>query len=256
MSMRLLQYLNGDTRGQLRKYLDTCAGAPRIAWYPSAGTDFRALLYLNPRFAAQEPAAVPDPEPPDIFLYTDYFPWSNSKFLDGADVHVDPRTTVRATLIEQLPRLDLPCDPQIVDFPAGSQATSLVLYLELLVRSNKFGEYPARLIYAFVENEAFCARCILPQQGQLSHIIHIRYGGGLGGGGKAAGGWLLNVLGRCGCECFITDGDHRMFSGDSAALRLYPELKAKKKPTLKPWRVIESKRWSEHGDVSWNTVQA
>jgi hypothetical protein len=47
-----------------------------------------------------------------------------------------------------------------------------------------------------------------------------------------------------------------MRSGDSAALRLYPELKAKKKPTLKPWRVIESRRWSDYGDISWNTVQA
>ena len=95
MSKQLLYHLNGPTSGRFKAYLDSLKDAPRIAWYPSAGTDFRALLYLHPDFARKEPAATPDPAPPDIFLFTDYFPWSSSKFLDGHLVHVDPRTTIR-----------------------------------------------------------------------------------------------------------------------------------------------------------------
>jgi hypothetical protein len=47
MSRQLLEHLNGNKAGQLNNFLDNFEGEPRIAWYPSAGEDFRALLYLH-----------------------------------------------------------------------------------------------------------------------------------------------------------------------------------------------------------------
>lgn len=75
MSRQLLYSLNGEKNGQFKRFLDSFVGVPRIAWYPSGGEDFRALLHLHPAYSQINRAKGEEPAPPDIFLYTDYFPW-------------------------------------------------------------------------------------------------------------------------------------------------------------------------------------
>ncbi|MFM7758156.1 MAG: hypothetical protein ACKO6J_04405, partial [Crocinitomicaceae bacterium] len=72
---------NGNRRGLFKQFLASFSGNPRIAWYPSAGEDFRALMYLNDAFSLREPCKGIEPAAPDLFLYTDYFPWTFSQFL-------------------------------------------------------------------------------------------------------------------------------------------------------------------------------
>lgn len=251
MSERLLRALNGNRNGRFRAWLDRLGREPRIAWYPSAGTDFRALLHLSPSFAAMEPAFGPEPAPPDIFLFTDYFPWGNMTFLDSPTLYEDEHTTVTVRHLEPLPRLDLPLDPEIVDFPEGSVATGHVLFMELEVRSDRLGTLTWPLVYAFCENEAFCARTVLPNGGRFSHVILVRYGNGLGGG-KCSGAWIRNVLERVGCEAYIASGPMGDGKGDEAVPRLYPELAAVG-PRLRrqQYRVTPSARWSSCGNVYW-----
>ncbi len=57
MSKELLSNLNGNKSGHLKRFIDEFDGDPRIAWYPSAGTDFRALLYLHPSYSQLHPAS-------------------------------------------------------------------------------------------------------------------------------------------------------------------------------------------------------
>jgi hypothetical protein len=45
MSRKLLLELNGGCHGAFHKWLDQLKREPPIAWYPSAGEDFRDLLY-------------------------------------------------------------------------------------------------------------------------------------------------------------------------------------------------------------------
>ena len=94
MSRELLLNLNGNNKGEFQKFLDKVKGEPRIAWYPSAGEDFRALLYLDPSYSRINPASVLEPQSPDIFLFTDYYPWKYSRFLDDRTIYSDSRTTV------------------------------------------------------------------------------------------------------------------------------------------------------------------
>ncbi|TNF27992.1 MAG: hypothetical protein EP329_18590 [Deltaproteobacteria bacterium] len=252
MSLDLLESLNGSQRGAFHQFLSTRDRPPRISWYPSAGEDFRDILYLSSAYAASTDSPVPAP---DIYLHSDYFPWTGSRFLDRLSMHDDGRTAIDVSVIEELPRLDLPLDERIVDFPKGSIATGRVIYLELRVRSTELGKYPARCLYVFAENEAFCGKMILPNKGMLSHVIHVRYGGGAGGGGKASGIWLKNVLGRLGCEFFLTDDHAQLQSGDAAALEIYPALCPHgPEPSLTPIRVTPSDSWSRHGDVTWYAV--
>jgi len=256
MSKKLLFSLNGNNNGAFRRWLDNFDGEPRIAWYPSAGEDFRDLLYLHPTYSKINPASKPEPQCPDIFLHTDYFPWRTSRFLDHSTIHKDSRTLISVKSIEELPLCELPLDEMIVDFPKGSHATGRVLFLEIEVHSTVLGTFTTPLIYAFVENAAFCADHILPQNSVFSHIVHVRYGGGLGGGGKSNGIWLLNILQQVQCEVFITDSHHSKRSGDERIYNLYPSLAGNEDESkLEPIRVIKSEGWSDHGNVSWNIVK-
>lgn len=256
MSKKLLYDLNGTKKGGFHKWLDNFKGEPRIAWYPSAGEDFRDLLYFHPRFSETNPASKSEPQPPDIFLHTDYYPWSSSTFLESCTIHQDNRTRVSVKSIEELPRCDLPLDPQIADFPQGSHATGRVLFLEIDIQSNVLGNFFFPVVYAFVENAAFCVKKILYNEGRLSHIVHVRFGGGCGGGGKSTGIWLLNILRKVRCEVFVSDSHFARQSGDERIYHLYPLLSGNEDSSqLEQIRVIRSEGWSGHGDVSWNIIK-
>lgn len=256
MSKKLLHTLNGTKNGAFRRWLDEFQGEPRIAWYPSAGQDFRDLLYLNPQYSKVNPASQPDPQAPDIFLHTDYFPWYSSTFLDTLNLYLDERTNVCVRSIEELPPCRLPLHNGVVDFPKGSRATGRVLFLDISVCSETLGIYSAPVVYAFVENSAFCAERILPLEGVLSHVIHVRYGGGCGGGGQSSGIWLKNILRKVRCECFITDGHGYVQEGDEKIYSIYPALADREAPAhLEVIRTIPGNSWSGHGDVSWNIIK-
>ena len=117
MSKQHLYNLNGNKKGKFQEYLDSFPREPRIAWYMSTGTDLRPLLYLNPGYSEISELSQQESEPPNIFLFTDYFPWQNSDFLDTTKIHIDDRTKVIVNSIEEMPNLHLPLDEGIVDFP-------------------------------------------------------------------------------------------------------------------------------------------
>lgn len=256
MSKQLLCALNGDNRGAFWNWLQGFEGEPRIAWYPSAGEDFRDLLYLHSGYSAYNPGTGFDPKAPDLFLHTDYYPWDNSTFLKDSILVDDGRTTITIKTMEELPRCDLPTGQGIVHFPEGSSFTGRVVFMVLEVKSHIHETFTAPVLYVFAENGAFCASHCLPLNARFSHIIHIRYGSGFGGS-SATGVWLLNVLDRLGCECFITDGHYGIQSGDKRTCETYPELAGPyDERQLEPYRTINGRWWSNHGDVSWNLVQA
>jgi len=254
MSRKLLINLNGNKLGELKRFLDDFQGEPRIAWYPSAGNDFRALFYLHPSYSQLNPANEQEPKPPDLFLFTDYFPWESLNFLNSKIIYSDSRTKVIIEYIEELPKLNLPLHKNLVHFKDGSSLTNRVVFLKIRIESNKLGIISYPVVYAFAENESFYCDKLIPNEASISHIIHVRYGGGFGGGGSAAGVWLLNVLKRLNCELFVTDGHHYMQFGDILAFNLCPSIPKFSDVQLKPIRVIPSQSWSDHGDVSWNLV--
>jgi len=254
MTKELLYNLNGIKNGGLKEFLDNFKGEPRVAWYPSAGEDFRALLYLHPAFSGQVPASQKEPLPPDLFLFTDYYPWKYSTFLDNRTIYSDNRTTVYIEHMEELPQLHLPLHKELVHFPEGSNATDRALFLKIKITSDKLGSITYPVIYAFAENETFYCKKLVPNKASISHIIHVRYGGGCGGGGNASGVWLLNVLKKLKCELFVTDGHYNWQSGDEFALTLCPDIPRETDDQLTPIRVVQSQGWSGHGDVSWNLV--
>ena len=186
MTRQFLYELNGNKNGEFKKFLDNFEGEPRIAWYPSAGEDFRSLLFLHPSYSKINPSIEIEPPAPDLFLFTDYFPWNNSRFLDSRFIYSDDRTMVIVESMEELPVLNLPLHKEIVGFPKGL-ATDRIVFLKIKIDSVKLGIIYYPVLYAFAENEAFFCDKLMPCNATISHIIHVRYGGGCGGGGYSSG---------------------------------------------------------------------
>jgi hypothetical protein len=213
MSKKLLSNLNGNKTGHLKKFIDEFNGEPRIAWYPSAGVDFRPLLYLHPKFSELYPTTGQEPPAPDLFLFTDYNPFLN---LTNKTIHTSQKTILQIEYIEELPRLNLPIHVgKIIDCP-GSILTDRSIFLKIKVISDRLGTFIYHVLYSFAENEAFFCNKLIPNKATITHIIRVNYGNSLGGG-LASGAWLLNVLKDLNCELFITDGRLYWNKGDEYA---------------------------------------
>jgi hypothetical protein len=256
MTMAFLDAMFGRPTGPARQWLAGLSREPRIAWYPSAGEDFRDLLYLSEEYARCFPSGQAEPAPPDLFLHTDYFPWTESRFLDTAVVHQDTRTTIRVEAIDELPRCDLPLDARIVQFPVGSVATGRVLFLLLRVTSAQLAmDRVVPVLYAFCENAAFCAERLLPLGARCSHVVRVRYGGGCGGG-QSSGHWILRNLDRLHCELLVWDQHDNEQDGDRRCLERFPNLKREgaQPYRFRRLRTLPEAMWSGHGDVAWDLV--
>lgn len=249
MSLQLLNHLNGNNQGNFAAFLKyfNKGNQPRIAWYPSAGKDFRALLYLSASYAIKHHVEE-EPAAPDLFIFSDYFPWKNDNFLDDELIYRDEHTTIEIESIEELPILNLELHPEIVDFPAGNIATDRLIFIEVKVNSDVLGEFKFPVLYAFAENEAFYCKKLAPNNAVISHIIHVRYGGGCGGGGKASGIWLKHVLCELKTEVFISDDHYSWQEGDNFALNYCKEIPKKDTSNLKQFRRIPGHLWSDYTD--------
>lgn len=114
-----------------------------------------------------------------------------------------------------------------------------MFFVETDVQSKLLGNRRAVLVYAIVENTAFCGERVLPKEGGFSHVIHVRYGAGFGGS-RGLGSWMLNALEALHCECFITDNHYFKEGGDRFAQNRYPNLRfSGKPPQLRKIREIE-----------------
>jgi hypothetical protein len=256
MSMALLQQLNGGARGRFYRYLERLGDrCPRIAWYPSSGEDLRDLLFLSAPYQQLSPsqAGGPEPAPPDLFVHTDYFPWVHSTFMDTSKLFGDGRSSIWLNDVEELPRLHLPLDRRLVDFPDGSYATNHAVFGLASVVSDRLGEFKVPLLYLFCENTAFFASMALPLRARFSHVVRVRYGSGCGGG-RSAGAWIRYALGAIGAEALIPDTEFHDLETD-CALEAYPEIRdVLAEPVLTEVRKVPGTAWAYPHDIGWYSV--
>jgi len=255
MSKQLLISLNGNKTGDFKQWIEAFSGEPRIAWYPSAGQDYRDFFFISPAYCLYNPDSCIDPLKPDIFLHTDYHSSPALGLVGGDFLYEDNSTTIQIISIEELPPCELTLDRKIVHFSVDDNIKERAFFLLVEIKSNLFGTWKVPLVYVSVQNAAFCAERVLPHRGIFSHIIHVRCRGGFAGG-SSTGVWLLNILTKVMCEVFITDPHLDVQSGDECVYLIYPVLAENGAlPTLQKIRLIPSVQWSQHGDVSWNLVQ-
>jgi hypothetical protein len=255
MSKHFLHNLNGTNSGSFRSFLNRCAAEPKIAWYPSAGYDFRPLLYLNPKYSELISTDELEMPFPDIFIFTDYFPAKFSDIINQGLLIDKANTKIWVEEVEELPRLSISLSTELVNKKGNGNNYGRVFFLKVKVKSDVLGEFTYPVIYAIAENLAFYCDKLIPQKAVLSHVIHVRYGGGCGGGGSASGTWVLNALNSLQCTWLISDGHHAWQSGDFKALELCKSLPKTFEFQLNSIRTIPGNKWSDHGDVDWYIVR-
>jgi hypothetical protein len=266
MSIQLLNKLNGNNSGLFASFLSEHKGTDiNIAWYPSANMDFRPLLYFNRKYTQQEIPELQKQEIPDIFIYTDYMPWDNAHmFLNNPNIFSDGRTTVSLVEHEWLPNLKVSDSFNTIEWALGHfqgnpNLLNRVIYMKLRVDSERLGTYFVPLIYVFTFNEYFFTALLRPCKSKISHVIHVRYGGGMGGGGTASGAWLPHILSFLKVKIFITDNHLQYQSGDKFLLKeiLRDKFRGRKWGVkLQPLKVIDGRQWSNHGDVTLYRVSS
>lgn len=227
---------------------------PHLLWYPSSGTDFRDLLHLQPdRFSGgrAKEGCVFDTHP-DVFIHTDYCPGGGGSFLETPLVFDGRATRITARRITPLvaPGLHFKVHPALVEFPLRSDATGRIVLLDLAVESNVLGKFDATILYLFVENTSFFLEAVVKHRLAVSHLVNIRDGSGLGGGGNVNFKFLWYFLGLMRSQYLITDNMGREMVHFDLALRKYPELRTvfadpANKPTI--LRGIKALPWSNYG---------
>lgn len=258
MSLQLLEKLNGNKNGALLKFINSFKKdnkEPQIAWYPSAGEDFRDVLYLSKSYYQKNTIENIEIEAPDIFIHTDYLDGNLFDKNVQEVVYYDyPRTTIRLIHKEQLKDLHLTLDGQIIDFPNGNEITHKVIFTILAIDSHKLGKWEIPLIYVFSENAAFVSEFALPNNAKFTHIINVAYGGGCGGGGRSSGIWIKNILRRIGCKILITDDNYFEIDGDLRVYELFPNLTWEENCVLRNVHITPVNSWVRYGDIYWQLV--
>lgn len=257
MSQRLLQHILGDYYEQLNDHFDLSNRGP-MAWYPSAGEDFRDLLYTRREYLQQyHRQAATSYQNPGIFIHNDIghdpFGDSHERFLMTPYLHHDKNTKIKIEHIQRLPNVNVPLTQDMVDFKEPCQRYGHAYFMYLAVYSTKCDFYSFRvpLIYIFAENLALYRDVFRPNHVQFSHIIKVNHGTGFGGG-TASGSWLMRILNET--QCRYVYSDHILYDeiGDKFALEQMPQIQhnANELNEFKKVSTIPTKYWTYKGDVT------
>ncbi|MBR6873624.1 MAG: hypothetical protein IKN17_09000 [Ruminococcus sp.] len=259
-----------------KKLADIIARHNSVCWYPSAGGDLRALLYLSKQFfEITEELREFKGNLPDLFIFTDYHPgayedYSNHKCnkqlqkMNGGTLRAgdvlfeDERTNMTA---ESVGYFDLegvdPYGDAIRERPDPAYGRCCCVKLSIKSRTWKNLGYPevctVHLVYAFVENTSFARNFLLKNSISTEWIVKIRYGIGFGGSRDTAGSWIFLLAKRLGAKYVIVDSETRLQIKDAEILENYFGLKPdeQKLPTGEDFYIRE---WYPGWQSYWTEV--
>ena len=171
-----------------------------ICWYPSAGRDLRALLFLSDWYYEKHRIPVDEGQMlPDLFVLTDisglndlFYPWENTPFAGkhisinyctpGACIlhasYLGRYTTITVSKIEELENHGFTFNSEIF-FGEKSTTYDTSYFLEVEVESRKYGvinKYTANVLYIAVQNEFFIKEFLVPNKTTVEYQVLVRYG--------------------------------------------------------------------------------
>jgi hypothetical protein len=169
-----------------------------VCYYPSAGSDFRPLVYqqvdaLNAlaehddlsRNKDAPPSISPNYVTPNLWLFSDYCGVYVPKWMQAGVQRDDGRTRIRTLAMTELypiaRMVNFRLNSQYVHFP-GSEVTGRAFYLRLEIESNLMPPFQADVIYCCYENVNLIHQLLLRHQLRVSHLVWVCDGSGFGGG--------------------------------------------------------------------------
>lgn len=182
-------------------------GEINTLYYPSAGEDMRPFVFSkkeNLEFMGLNTDEEIYVEP-DLFIFSDYFPFSNSRFFDSRYLHWDNYTCLYIeNYCELTPTINYNYvfNDSYVDFKP-SQATGKAIFFKVKVDSHRVSNsYFKYGIYFFYENVNLIEQLFLKNKLPFSHLVWKRDGSGLGGG-RVKLDFIFHVSARCETEYFF-----------------------------------------------------
>jgi hypothetical protein len=207
----------------------------RICYYPSAGGDFRPLVYQQimgienlgllaadrqvmrqSLFEEIEPPTIRNTyEAPDLWIMSDYRGDQLDAWLESGLIHQDERIEIRILSHTELqPRAHhykRSPDRRYVS-RRRTPLTGRVFYLRLAVTNATIGTVEADVLYFCVENVHLISRFLLSERIPVSHVVWVRDGSALGGG-YLRHDFVVHLLPSFQTQwLFVGDSDLRSYS--------------------------------------------
>lgn len=158
-----------------------------VLYYPSAGEDLRPFLFSKTnclKYIGVDTEAINYFEP-NLFIFSDYFPYPNSSFFDTQNLHCDNYTQITVENfceIRPTPEFIYHFNKVYVDFEP-SKATGKAIFFKAKIWTHIMSEpFYKYAIYFFYENVNLIDQLFLKHKLPISHIVWKRDGSGLGGG--------------------------------------------------------------------------
>lgn len=253
-----------------------------ICWYPSAGADFRPLIYFN-QFHYED-IKIPIDEGqvfPDLFILTDVqltkSVWNRSRqemwptylsYLDKKDglerIHTlyrDRRTEIAVNKCRELKALDIGCEPKgLAEEYEVSELYRRVFCFDVTVKSNFFysgvkNEWDVTVLYVFAENREFARDVLMKNKVHVDYIPVACYGEG-GGGAELMPDWLPEILGYLQCKYYVSNYQYidHYINNEPEDMKYFSEYELPQ-CELKPYYGVPGEYWSNRGVVIWNRVE-
>lgn len=221
-----------------------------ICWYPSAGFDFREMLYLSKEYATL--TNWDEKYFPECFVLTDYLVMTQSGMITsilqgGTFLFQDENTEIVAINGKELERIRIPFYRNLVAFDKDENY-GRVIVSDIIIKSSILGELNTKLIYVIAENTSFAFDFLIKNKISIDYVVHVRYGHMLGGG-RSNGMFIKNILGQLGTRYFLSDMNYTVKT-DKEALDVFGYILSNfDEAVMYDLFYIPSYRWSRSGDV-------
>ena len=255
-----------------------------ICWYPSAGADFRELLFLSEQYCKWKEVNIAADQLPDLFVLTDanpgdfqftmdeyYNPYgvSNIAVINGKKPYMikskplyrsfNRKTCITVEYMDILEGVDIPLSENTYRFKR-SENYGKAFYMRVHIKSKQLGEWNADVLYLLTENTGFALKYLIPKKISVDYIVRVRYGDAFGES-VLNGEWLLKLIKPLNVKYFLSNYI------DDYSFRYVPEqLEEDGYSDMKDiWgntdvfplneiHWVDGRLWSDQGDICWYKV--
>ena len=236
-----------------------------ICWYPSAGKDFRPLLFISDWYYKKNNVPRDEgQELPDLFILSDYCGLFNSNgdvscledayyqlwggsFEPGSCLmrvnYKNSSTEINVKKYEKLRNLYLPFSRRYASFGKSSDYnSSRLLNVEVVSRiNNVVNRYETSILYVATLNEYFANNFLIPNGIRTEYQVIVAYGAF--GGGRIGPQWIVQRYQEFGTKYLI--------GNEYGWCHLSEDYPDKPVPLCEAIYGINGEQWSKGQPVIW-----
>ena len=241
-----------------------------ICWYPSAGVDFKPLLFLSEWYYKKNSVATDEGQAfPDLFIFSDYMGFHAHEMKlqvfgeayeqiqngfcnpDSCLIHVSYKnssTEIMVKSFERLKDLNLPFDPELASMKNDIDYNSAILLnVEIVSRIHEeVNRYEVSVLYLAALNEFVAENILVPNGFKTEYLVIINYGTGFGGGCGKGFTWILSNYRKLGIKYLVSNHVVRGDIVNKDSEMPYPETKV--------IYYIDGVQWTKDSPVVWYTL--